>query len=744
MKCRERVFHELMEKQDLVMSSRTEYKHCQRLAFVFLSLCALLQMAPAQNSWELVSPSLPNESMESVRGTVSGLVLAIGSSGVVLRSADSGASWAWMKTGVSKWLYGVGISSNETCLAVGESGTILVSSDRGVSWTQRYSPTSGTLLAVEWLTNKIAIAAGQSGIMVKTTDAGLSWSMLSTGISWQIESLQFLSDSLGYACGNGIVARTTDAGVTWIQRSAAPGYYSISVARFASANAGIMIDYSGYFWITSDGGSSWGQSTWLNNFPTGISWSDTTTAIIVGRNGISRVTVPGPTVTVVYALPNSGLLDVSFVSMKLGFAVGSGGRIMRTLDAGLTWAECNKGIHADLSDISFWSESEGVIVGTDQYAYYSLDSGKTWTPKPTPTIFGTICHVDAMHGFATRSVPSDYSQGTYSSIWRTTDGGANWELKTNSNDFVTTFRGVAFWNSMQGCVIGDYYHFNGHFGIAPYYTTDGGNSWSSAGIGSLNQNSYPYMTSLSIVDSSTGYAFYFASGARALLRTTNSGQSWADLGAKSLQQVTGLYFINRNTGTMIDNAGKIGRTEDGGVTWVDQNNPASKSFSSVCFGTPDVGVAVGAGGAVISTTDGGKHWQTEPTLTTANFSKVYVSPLGNVVAIGNSGTIVHGQIRSGPLPVEPPPIATSFSLSQNYPNPFNGSTRIPFVIDVSGYVTLKVFDLLGREVATLVHEELGIGNYERPFDGTDLPSGIYLVRLQLGGKVATSKLVHLK
>jgi photosystem II stability/assembly factor-like uncharacterized protein len=103
-------------------------------------MCAFLQVAGAQNSWELVSPRLPNESMECVRGTASGLVLTVGSSGVVLRSIDSGSTWNWIKTGTAKWLYGVGISPSEKCIAVGENGTILVSSDRGVSWTQRNSP----------------------------------------------------------------------------------------------------------------------------------------------------------------------------------------------------------------------------------------------------------------------------------------------------------------------------------------------------------------------------------------------------------------------------------------------------------------------------------------------------------------------------------------------------------------------------------------------------------------------------
>jgi hypothetical protein len=154
-------------------------------------------------------------------------------------------------------------------------------------------------------------------------------------------------------------------------------------------------------------------------------------------------------------------------------------------------------------------------------------------------------------------------------------------------------------------------------------------------------------------------------------------------------------------------------------------------------------VAVGASGTIISTADRGRHWQNEPTPTSANLSKVFVSAKGNVIAIGSSGTIIRGQIRIPPEP--PPPQNGVFAfLFQNYPNPFYPSTTIRFALDHTAIVALKVFDLLGRQVETLVQEELGAGNYERSFDGSGLPSGVYFCRLQAGNLSTTRELLLLK
>jgi hypothetical protein len=86
----------------------------------------------------------------------------------------------------------------------------------------------------------------------------------------------------------------------------------------------------------------------------------------------------------------------------------------------------------------------------------------------------------------------------------------------------------------------------------------------------------------------------------------------------------------------------------------------------------------------------------------------------------------------------------SFKLEQNYPNPFNPTTKIEFRIADFGFVSLKVYDVLGNEIATLVNEEKPAGEYEVEFDGSRLPTGIYFYQLQAGNFVETKKMVLLK
>ena len=91
----------------------------------------------------------------------------------------------------------------------------------------------------------------------------------------------------------------------------------------------------------------------------------------------------------------------------------------------------------------------------------------------------------------------------------------------------------------------------------------------------------------------------------------------------------------------------------------------------------------------------------------------------------------------------------TFSLYQNYPNPFNPTTKIKYSIPFveTGYipsVQLKVYDILGREIATLVNKKQQPGNYEVDFNGTDLPSGIYIYKLRMGDFLQTKKMTLIK
>jgi L-ascorbate metabolism protein UlaG (beta-lactamase superfamily) len=115
-------------------------------------------------------------------------------------------------------------------------------------------------------------------------------------------------------------------------------------------------------------------------------------------------------------------------------------------------------------------------------------------------------------------------------------------------------------------------------------------------------------------------------------------------------------------------------------------------------------------------------------------NKLVMKP-GTTIVLSNTATSV--EEGNSVLP-------NSFGLLQNYPNPFNPTTNIGFRISDFGFVTLKVYDILGKEIATLINEEKPAGSYSVSFNGSNLPSGVYIYRIQAGGFTQSRKLVLLK
>ena len=113
------------------------------------------------------------------------------------------------------------------------------------------------------------------------------------------------------------------------------------------------------------------------------------------------------------------------------------------------------------------------------------------------------------------------------------------------------------------------------------------------------------------------------------------------------------------------------------------------------------------------------------------------SSANSITAMFTTGNQIMSVQRNEQLPVE-------FELSQNYPNPFNPVTQISYTVPRTGHISLKVYNLLGQEVGTLVDGIKNSGRYRVTFDGTDLTSGVYFYTLQATGFVATRKLVLLK
>jgi hypothetical protein len=149
------------------------------------------------------------------------------------------------------------------------------------------------------------------------------------------------------------------------------------------------------------------------------------------------------------------------------------------------------------------------------------------------------------------------------------------------------------------------------------------------------------------------------------------------------------------------------------------------------------------------------------TLWTKTFGDTYPDGGNSVHQTSDGGYIVTGYTQSFGaggrdvwlIKIAPDPqnikskkktLVSSYRLSQNYPNPFNPTTDIEFSIPKSEFVTLKVYNILGEEVITLISEKLTIGKYKYEWDASNLSSGIYFYRIQAGDFVETKKMILIK
>ena len=170
------------------------------------------------------------------------------------------------------------------------------------------------------------------------------------------------------------------------------------------------------------------------------------------------------------------------------------------------------------------------------------------------------------------------------------------------------------------------------------------------------------------------------------------------------------------------------------TTWEDISPSAglSGAFTGVTAPSVNVVYVCGTGGMAYKSTDAGETWGRQDMPTRQNINAVYFIDDNHGFAVGDSGLILYTQ-TGGLLGLvdRDPTLPAKFELLQNYPNPFNPMTKIEYWIADFGFVTLTVYDVLGREVATLVNRVEQPGRYRVDYNGSKLAGGVYLYRLSV-------------
>ena len=190
---------------------------------------------------------------------------------------------------------------------------------------------------------------------------------------------------------------------------------------------------------------------------------------------------------------------------------------------------------------------------------------------------------------------------------------------------------------------------------------------------------------------------------------------------------------------------KLYKTIDGGQTWTELKTNINTQIKSLYFNDNEVGWAISYYN-LLKTIDGGGKWSFLQSQNT-NYLECVHSPNNQVAwTVGYYGTILktktsNTHVEKNDFISKP----TIYLLSQNYPNPFNTITTITYTLSEPSIVTLEIFDLLGRKVATLVNDYQIAGNHKINFNATDgLPSSLYIYRLNAGKFSQSRKLLFLK
>jgi len=228
--------------------------------------------------------------------------------------------------------------------------------------------------------------------------------------------------------------------------------------------------------------------------------------------------------------------------------------------------------------------------------------------------------------------------------------------------------------------------------------------------------------------------------------TNDGGKTWDCLPLETADEsLHKIQFINNKIGWIVGENGIILKSTDGGNSWLEQNSGhESNDLYSCFFLDSDRGFIVGANGTILYTSDSGKHWIKQVNRTEKKFTSVFFTDDFNGWIVGDDG-ICYSTQNGGVTFIENEyKNYDGFDLFQNYPNPFNPSTTISCQIPKPTYLTIKIFDSSGGELATIAKGEKSAGIHKFNYSNTNLPSGVYYYQLVTETYKETKKMVILR
>lgn len=682
-----------------------------------------------------------------------------------------------------------------TWYAAGDGGTFMKTADAGESWhivIKTGEPNSsgqyGNISDAHFFSKQRGIlTAGQNGL-VETTDGGTTFHQIpgtSTGDGWI--RLSFLNESLGYVCAflppTNRLGKTTNGGTNWSFLSTLPvGQYSDvaavpdSVVLAATAGGNVL--------RSTDGGLTWGTPvfTGVTSLARMVFLSRDTGFVAGGQGAAARTTNGG----LQWAIMNTGItttiydIDIHQADGTTVFMSGAYANLCKSTDYGLTWDSLSfrppdrpfPGTSDAIFGSDFLADDSLLAVGSSGYVFTKFGTNRTLHWKGVKVGLRVFLDVWAENpngkviAVGKSTIPGQIADQVLFSV----NGGIDWSVASFPDNTALLTR-LSMINSQLGYAGGD----NGVL----FSTTDGGLSWFS-----VPSPTTEHIFRVRFLDAQRGWLLCSSSK---VFKTLNGGASWEDVSDPSIAALSIDMLDDNLTGWLVGVNGLVRKTTNGGATWISQNSQSGGYLYDIKMYDRNVGFLCGFQ-TVHKTSNGGATWNMvttpfptlqfmtigcvdslnwfltgfAPCIRTTNGGQSWmIDPLPNPITSYEEGrdgrifmlSVQHGfmpSVRAGILRYDNPggtgvvewePTAPSeYKLFQNYPNPFNPSTTIKFTIPKSGKVSLRIHDITGREIRTVLDDiELAAGTVAYHVDGSTLASGVYFYSLIVDGELKAAK-----
>jgi len=686
-------------------------------------------------------------------------IIAVGNIGNVFISYDGGATFGSYPQG-SNTLNSVHAVNQKVWIA-GNAGTVLVSTNGGTSFST-YFYNGNNLNGIYFVDDNTGWLVGNSGVIAKSTNGGVNWTSQTSPAAVNLTDVKFSSAANGYACGdNGTVIYTTNGGTNWLQYTTGSNLNLLSIdinvsTIIAAAVDGVILKYNGSSWSTIN------YKIVTKTDVRGVCMISSTAFYTCGGGGFINKTTDGGTTRTYQANPMvAPLKSIYFFDVNKGWAVAStNNAILRTTNGGTNWV-FQSNVTVNYSFVLKQATSgnignpfclhpknkNGVFILAGSSLYRSLDKGETWTLL-NAAVPGSSCHSFFVNALDTNLMIASKGSGG-GRVIKSTNYGQTWTDVINPINLTSYGMPLEVDPNNPNTVY-----------LAPdnapmRVSTNWGDNWTALSGGEpggifrspcdlIVQFENPNV--IVVGDGTTG------AGSGKVWKSTNGGLNWTLINTVTGSEIpmisnttldlnlifhstwsSGSFWKSTNMGSNFVNLSQSGSLWATDIAKDDPNAVTYDVYGQNCYISLDAGATFTSALNVGSSPAAGVVWMDKATLIYQHGGGLHkLNVTYNVTPVTSNQQILSE-------------IPSEFSLAQNYPNPFNPSTIINYGVSKASYVSVKVYDITGREVKTLVNAQLNPGTYKTDFDASSISGGIYFYTMFADGvRVDSRKMVIVK